>query len=118
MTGRALYVDDTAQRRPMLDLWPVCAPHARARIIRRDATKARFAPGIAAVLLAEDIPGENNTGPVRHDEPLLAVNKILFHGQMVAMVVGESAAACAPRRRWWRGNISSTRGDRTAGGDC
>jgi len=26
VTGRALYADDTAQRRPMLDLWPVCSP--------------------------------------------------------------------------------------------
>jgi xanthine dehydrogenase molybdopterin-binding subunit B len=46
------------------------------------------------VLLAEDIPGENNTGPVRHDEPLLADKEILFHGQIVAVVVGESLAAC------------------------
>jgi xanthine dehydrogenase molybdopterin binding subunit/xanthine dehydrogenase small subunit len=94
VTGRALYVDDTAQRRKMLDCWPVCAPHARAKILRRDATKARQALGIHAVLLAEDIPGENNTGPVRHDEPLLAKDEILFHGQIVAWVVGESLAAC------------------------
>jgi xanthine dehydrogenase large subunit len=94
VTGRALYVDDTAQRRKMLDCWPVCAPHARAKILRRDATKARQALGIHAVLLAEDIPGENNTGPVRHDEPLLAQDEVLFHGQMVAWVVGESLAAC------------------------
>jgi xanthine dehydrogenase molybdopterin binding subunit/xanthine dehydrogenase small subunit len=94
VTGRAMYVDDTAQRRPMLDAWPVCAPHARAKILKRDATKARRAPGIRAVLLAEDIPGENNTGPVRHDEPLLAVDEIFFHGQMVAMVIGDSLEAC------------------------
>jgi xanthine dehydrogenase molybdopterin binding subunit/xanthine dehydrogenase small subunit len=94
VTGRAMYVDDTAQRRPMLDAWPVCAPYARAKILKRDATKARQMPGIHAVLLAEDIPGENNTGPVRHDEPLLAVDEILFHGQMVAMVIGESLEAC------------------------
>ncbi len=94
VTGRALYVDDTAQRRKMLDCWPVCAPHARAKILRRDATKARQALGIHAVLLAEDIPGENNTGPVRHDEPLLARDEVLFHGQIVAWVVGESLTAC------------------------
>ena len=94
VTGRALYVDDTAQRRKMLDVWPVCAPHAHARILRRDATKARQAHGIHAVLLAEDIPGENNTGPVRHDEPMLAKDEILFHGQMVAFVVGDSLHAC------------------------
>jgi xanthine dehydrogenase molybdopterin binding subunit len=44
--------------------------------------------------MAEDIPGENNTGPVRHDEPLLAKEEISFHGQVVAWVVGESLAAC------------------------
>ena len=94
VTGGALYADDLAHRRVMLDVWPVMAPHARARITRRDAAQARLAPGIAAVLLAEDIPGENNTGPVRHDEPLLATDEVFFHGQVVALVVGESLAAC------------------------
>jgi xanthine dehydrogenase molybdopterin binding subunit/xanthine dehydrogenase small subunit len=94
VTGGALYADDLAHRRPMLDVWPVMAPHARARIRRRDATRARRAPGVAAVLLAEDIPGSNNSGPVRHDEPILAVDEVFFHGQMVALVVGESLAAC------------------------
>jgi xanthine dehydrogenase large subunit len=70
------------------------APHARAKIVRRDATKARQAPGVVAVLLAEDVPGENNSGPVRHDEPLFATDEILFHGQIVALVVGESVKAC------------------------
>ena len=94
VTGRAMYVDDTAQRRPMLECWPVCAPHARAKILKRDATAARLAPGIACVLLAEDIPGENNTGPIRHDEPLMADKEILYHGQVVAWVIGDSMAAC------------------------
>ena len=94
VTGAARYVDDTAQRRPMLELWPVMAPHAHAKILRRDATKARGVPGVAAVLLAEDIPGENNTGPVRHDEPLLATDEVCFQGQIVAVVVGESLKVC------------------------
>lgn len=100
VTGRAVYVDDAAQHRRMLEMWPVMAPHARAKILRRDTTKARQAPGVVTVLLAEDIPGENNTGPVRHDEPLLADREILFHGQMVAMVVGESQAACRAAAAW------------------
>jgi xanthine dehydrogenase molybdopterin binding subunit/xanthine dehydrogenase small subunit len=94
VTGRAHYVDDTAQKRPMLEVWPVMAPHARANIKKRDASVARRMPGVEAVLLAEDIPGENNSGPVRHDEPLLASDEILFHGQIVALVVGESIEAC------------------------
>ena len=94
VTGQALYVDDTAQRRRMLDVWPVMSPHARARLTRRDATAARRQPGIHAVLLAEDIPGLNNVGVSRHDEPLLASNEVLYHGQMIALVVGDSLAAC------------------------
>ncbi len=94
VTGRAMYVDDTALRRRMLECWPVCAPHARAKILRRDATAARRLAGVACVLLAEDIPGENNTGPVRHDEPLLADKEISYHGQIVAWVVGETPAIC------------------------
>ena len=94
VTGRALYVDDTAQRRAMLEVWPVMSPHARAKITRRDATKARAMPGVAAVLLAEDIPGENNVGPVRHDEPMLAVDEVRYHGQIVAVVIGDSVRAC------------------------
>jgi xanthine dehydrogenase molybdopterin binding subunit/xanthine dehydrogenase small subunit len=93
VTGRAMYADDTALRRPMLEVWPVTAPHARARILRRDASAARKMPGVVAVLLAEDIPGHNNVGPA-HDEPLFADKEIRYHGQLVAAVIGESLRAC------------------------
>jgi xanthine dehydrogenase molybdopterin binding subunit/xanthine dehydrogenase small subunit len=93
VTGRALYADDTAQKRPMLDVWPVCAPHARALIRRRDASAALKMPGVVAVLMAEDIPGHNNVGTM-HDEPLFADREILYHGQVVALVVGDSIRAC------------------------
>src|ERR1017187_2363347 len=73
---------------------PVYSPHARARILRRDASAARSMPGIHAVLLAEDVPGENNVGGVKHDEALLADKEVQFHGQIVALVVGRSQEAC------------------------
>ncbi len=78
----------------MLEAWPVCSPYAHARIKSRNANKARAAPGIAAVLMAEDIPGENNVGTSRHDEPLFARDEVLYHGQMVALVVGASLKEC------------------------
>jgi xanthine dehydrogenase molybdopterin binding subunit/xanthine dehydrogenase small subunit len=93
VTGRAMYVDDTAMRRTMLDVWPVCAPHARARILRRDAAAARSMPGVVAVLMAEDIPGHNQVG-TGHDEPLFADKEILYHSQVVAIVVGYSLREC------------------------
>jgi xanthine dehydrogenase molybdopterin binding subunit/xanthine dehydrogenase small subunit len=94
VTGRALYVDDTAQRRPMLEAWPVCSTSAHARILRRDAGKARAAPGVVAVLMAEDIPGRNNVGTARHDEPLFATDEVLYHGQLIALVIGTSLSEC------------------------
>lgn len=92
VTGEARYTDDGT--RGMLETWLVLSPHARARITRRDATAARTMPGIRAVLLAEDVPGTNDVGPVRHDEPLLAVDEILYHAQPVALVVGETLDQC------------------------
>ena len=91
VTGEAMYVDD--QTNGMLEVWPVCSPHARAKIVKRDATAARQMPGIQAVLLAEDIPGVNDVG-MKHDEPLLASSEVLFHSQLVAIVVGDSQEAC------------------------
>ena len=93
-TGEAIYTDDAAARKDMLEIWPVCAPHARAKILRRDATAAKAAPGIAAVLLAEDVPGLNDVGAVRQDEILLADREVFYHGQIIALVVGDTQEAC------------------------
>jgi xanthine dehydrogenase molybdopterin binding subunit/xanthine dehydrogenase small subunit len=93
VTGEGIYTDDPPAGKNFLEVWPVCAPHARARILKRDATVARQVPGIQAVLLAEDIPGLNDVG-TKHDEILLADKEVLFHGHMVALVVGETQEAC------------------------
>ncbi|MEO6035375.1 MAG: xanthine dehydrogenase small subunit [Verrucomicrobiota bacterium] len=93
VTGEAIYADDEASQRITWEAWPVCSPHARARIINRDVSEAKKMPGIRAVILAEDIPGLNDIG-TKHDEPLLADKEVYFHGQLIALVVGESLAAC------------------------
>ena len=93
VTGEAVYTDDPPAGKNFLEVWPVCASHARAKLLRRDASAARRVPGIRAVLLAEDIPGLNDIGTKR-DEILLADKEVLFHGHMVALVVGETQEAC------------------------
>jgi len=93
-TGEALYTDDVAAPKNLLEVWPVCSPHARAKILKRDVSVAGQMPGIAAVLLAEDVPGLNDVGAVRRDEILLADKEVFYHGQIVALVVGESQEAC------------------------
>ncbi|MDB6019466.1 MAG: xanthine dehydrogenase, molybdenum binding subunit apoprotein [Pedosphaera sp.] len=94
VTGEAIYTDDQTTAKGMLEVWPVCSPHARAKILKRDAAEARRMPGIHAVLLAEDIPGLNDVGAVVRDEILLADREVFFHGHPVALVVGDSQAAC------------------------
>src|SRR5437763_1337510 len=94
VTGEAIYVDDHAQPQGMLEVWPVCSSHAHAKILRRDVFAARLVPGVSAVLLAEDVPGLNDVGAVRHDEILLADKEVSYHGQIVGLVVGETQDAC------------------------
>jgi xanthine dehydrogenase molybdopterin binding subunit len=95
VNGEAVYADDISLRREnALEVWYVTSPHAKARIKRRDATEARKVPGVRAVLMAEDVPGLNDTGPIVHDEPLFADKEVCFHGQLVALVVGETAEIC------------------------
>lgn len=94
ITGEAMYVDDQTCGKNFLEVWPVCSPHAYAKILKRDATAARQMPGIKAVLLAENVPGRNDVGAVKQDEILLADKEVLFHGHLVALVVGDSQEAC------------------------
>jgi xanthine dehydrogenase large subunit len=98
-TGEALYVDDLPNPPGMLVALVVTSPHAHARLLRLDVTEARGLPGIHAVFTARDIPGENEVGPVIHDEPLLATDRVRFVGQSVAFIVGESAAVCRAAAR-------------------
>lgn len=94
VTGAAQYVDDTAHARPMLEMWPVTSPHAHARIVSIDTSEAAREPGVAIVLTAKDVPGMNDVGAVRHDEPLFAEKETQFVGHIVAVVVGDSYDVC------------------------
>jgi len=92
--GAARFVNDVAMKRGMLSVWPVVSKEAHARIKYIDISAALTMPGVKTVLLAKDIPGHNNVGPVRHDEPLFADDEILFRSQMIAAVIGDSQEAC------------------------
>ena len=94
VTGGALYVHDTALRRGALTVWPVRSTHARATLQSLDISKALRATGVHTILTSSDIPGINNTGPSRHDEPLFASEEVQFHGQLIAAVIGDSLEAC------------------------
>ena len=93
VTGAALYSDDLCSRYPgLLHAWPVLAPHAHARLLRLSIDSAREMAGVATILTAQDVPGENDTGANRHDEPLFPTH-VMYHNQPVAWVLGETLEA-------------------------
>ena len=93
VTGEALYTDDLALRTPdILHAWPVMAPHAHALLTRLDVKPALDEPGVVTTLTSEDVPGEADSGPNRHDEPLFPV-EVCHHSQPIAWVLGETLEA-------------------------
>ncbi len=94
VTGTAEYTFDQALRRPMLEMWPIISRVARAKLHRVDILSAGAMPGVRKILLAGDVPGVNNIGPNRHDEPLFAEDEICFHGQVIGVVIGDSENQC------------------------
>src|ERR1700733_819959 len=93
VTGAALYTDDLVNRFPgTLHAWPVMSPHAHAKVIEVDTNMAPRHPGVVTTLTASDVFGEGNSGANRHDEPLFP-EEVLYYGQPVAWVMGETLEA-------------------------
>jgi xanthine dehydrogenase large subunit len=90
VTGAARYVDDLwPDVAHVAHGWPVQVPHAHARVLRIDADAARQAPGVLGVLTGDDVPGENDIGVAKRDEPLFPT-EVCFAGHAVAWVIAET----------------------------
>ncbi len=89
VTGTAKYTADLPEPRELLYAWPVMSPHTHAEVLSIDFAAALERPGVVHILTAADVTGQNNTGPVRHDEPLFP-HEVMYHSQAVAWVLAES----------------------------
>ena len=69
------------------------SPHAHARIVSIDTTKARALPGVRAVLTHEDLPTNELFGLMKSDQYPLARTKVRFIGDPVAIVAAQDAQA-------------------------
>jgi CO/xanthine dehydrogenase Mo-binding subunit len=65
------------------------SPHAHARVRGIDISRALTMPGVHAVLTHEDVPGEKRYGLEFLDQPVLAIDRVLYHGEPVALVAAE-----------------------------
>src|SRR6478672_1472241 len=94
VTGEALYVDDIPAPANLLHLFAGTATKAHARVTKLDLAAVRAAPGVVAVLTAADIPCKNDVSPVgAGDDPVFCEGEVVFHGQVLFAVAGESFAA-------------------------
>lgn len=87
VSGGALYIDDIPEVRGTLHaaIGTSTRPHARIKSI--DLTAVRALPGVKLVLTAADVPGDNNYGPVLHDDPIFAVDEVQYVGQSIFAVI-------------------------------
>jgi 4-hydroxybenzoyl-CoA reductase alpha subunit len=95
-TGTAVYADDIALP-GMLHAKTLRSPHAHARIVSIDASRALALPGVHAVITGKDLPIKYGVIPWTPDENALAVDKVRFVGDEVAAVaaVDEDTANAA-----------------------
>jgi aerobic carbon-monoxide dehydrogenase large subunit len=99
LTGKGRYVDDV--RLPgMLHMAVLRSPHAHAEIKGIDLSSASAAPGVRLVLSGKDLVGK--IGPIMPNwilpgskvpfRPVVAVDRVRFVGECVAIAVTESQA--------------------------
>jgi len=97
VTGQTVYVDDISFP-DMLHLKMVRSPIHHGRIRSIDFSEAEKVPGFVRVLTHADVPKNIYTilcliGVGPDEEPVLAVDKVLYKGEPIAAIVAETEAA-------------------------
>jgi xanthine dehydrogenase large subunit len=101
VSGRAQYCDDIELPANTLHAAFGLSRVAHGRVTALDLSAVAAAPGVAAIALPADIPGENNYGGAVHDDPIFAENLVQYAGQPLFAVAATSmraarkACACA-----------------------
>lgn len=84
-TGEAIYTDDISLPN-MLHSKTLRSPHAHAKILSIDTSKAEALEGVYAVLVGSELPIKYGVIPWTPDENVLATDKVRFIGDEVAAV--------------------------------
>jgi xanthine dehydrogenase molybdenum-binding subunit len=89
VTGKAIFGDDV-QLPGLLHGKILRSPHAHARIVRLDTSKAERLPGVKAIVTAKDAP-ETPFGGVIKDRWIFAREKVRYMGEPIAAVAAADA---------------------------
>ncbi len=90
VAGAATYIDDMSELQGTLHAAPILSTVAHGKLQGVDARAARAMPGVVAVVLAEDIPGNAMLASFAGDEPIFARDTVQHIGQVVGLVVARS----------------------------
>ena len=88
VTGEFAYASDLVAA-GMLWGHTVRSPHAHARILGVDISQALAMTGVHAVLTHADVPGAKTYGLEFADQPVLAIDRVRYFGEPVALVAAE-----------------------------
>ena len=100
ITGRTRWTDNF-QLPGMLHLAMVRSPFAHAKILNVDVAEAKAAPNVVTVITGQDVADVQgslpNAWPITNDQvtpphPPVAVDRVTFAGEVVAVVVARTAA--------------------------
>jgi xanthine dehydrogenase large subunit len=90
VAGEATYIDDITELAGTLHAALGLSPVAHGRLLGVDVDALRRLPGVVDVLVAADIPGRNDCGPIVHDDPILAQGTLHYLGQPVFAVIAST----------------------------
>ena len=90
VSGESVYVNDIEVNNMLLFGHIFTSSYAHAKIISGNCERAKALKGVHAVISYKDIPGSNQMGPVIHDEPCLAIDKVEFIGQAIYLIAAET----------------------------
>ena len=101
VTGSATYTDDIPELAGTLYAALILSPVAHGELIGDGIDRAAILKehGVVAVYTSKDIPGENNCGPINHDDPFWRWAR--------------SSSLAKPWPWWWRATCSTPAKRRT-----
>jgi xanthine dehydrogenase large subunit len=90
VSGSARYVDDIPVPANLCHAAVGISNTASGKIAHIDLSKVFASEGVIDVIMAEDVPGHIDIGPVFKGDPVLAHKEIKFHGQPVFAVLAHT----------------------------
>ncbi len=88
VAGKLRYAGDMVMP-GMLHMQVLRSPHAHALVKSINTSAAEALPGVACVVTAADVPGEDGFGVFVHDQPVMADDRVRYVGEAVAAVAAD-----------------------------